>query len=270
VSYTNTDLVQSYLVESTPQPGRLRDQRLTLPGDDYICFFSGSVDESDVVVKSIQSNALTRISCLLTDGFCLLSSLPLVAGSVVVASDSSLGTVYTENVDFIIDYPDGKLLVKTTGNLQCGQTVCVWYKAYTLYQAGMDFQLRADRGEIRRLASGSIASGEEIYLDCTPISNVYNETIISNAVAMANGMVEKEVDPGRSFGADPTLQAAATFRALEIICRTSAVRVLSCAGGQNGHSADWIKLAESFGKRAEQLLKDFHPPFNSPTAPARG
>ncbi len=270
MSYTNSDLVQQYLAESTPRMDRVRDQRLTLQGDDYTMFFSGSVDEADVVVKSIQSNSLTRLSCLLTDGCYLLSSLPLVAGSVVVASDSSLGRVFTENYDYIIDHPNGKLLVKAGGGLMAGQTVCVWFKSYTLYQLGTDYQLRADRGEIRRLTGGNIASGEEISLDYTPISNVYNESIVTNAVVMANGLVEKEVDPDEAFGADPTLQAAATFRALEIICQTSAVRALSRANGQGRNSGDWIKLAEAFACRAEQLLKDFHPPFNSPTAPRRG
>jgi hypothetical protein len=270
MSYTTANQVQQYLAESTPRMQRVCNQRLTLQGDDYNVFFNGSVDDSDVVAKSIQSNSLTRLSCLLADGGCLLSALPLVAGSVVVASDSSLGRVFTENYDYIIDYPSGKILVKAGGSLAAGQTVCVWFKSYTLYQLGTDYQLRPDRGEIRRLSGGNIASGEEISLDYTPISNVYNETIVTNAVIMANGLVEREVDPDGAFGADPTLQAAATFRALEIICQTSAVRVLSRANGQDRNSGDWIKLAEAFARRAEQLLRGFHPPFNSPTAPKRG
>ncbi|MEA3296554.1 MAG: hypothetical protein U9R56_01675, partial [candidate division Zixibacteria bacterium] len=180
---------------------------------------------------------------------------------------SSLGTVYKENVDYAIDYAGGMLIMKDGGDLNVGQTVTLWYQAYALYTRGGDYQIDAERSEIKRLATGDITLGETVYLDYTPLDKTYNEEVLANAVVEANGLVERSVDPENRFGADPALQAAATCRALEIICRTSATRELSFRRGQERSALVWIQLAETYARRSDKLLLDFHPPLDGPANP---
>ena len=267
MSYTNVELVRHHLVADFPTQENIYDQAVILKGSDYATFFNGAIEESSLTVKSQQSNDLTSATVTLGSGGTSLASSPLVRGSVVVASDSSLGTIYTENVDYIIDYPLSVLTIKSGGALSAGQTVSVWYLAYVIYTDGSDYQADVNRGRIRRLSGGDIAPGETVYLDYSPIYQSFNEEMLNNAVLEANGLIEKEVDPDGQFGADPVLQASATYRALEIVCHAAAARELSSLRGEDRTALAWMKLAETYTTRSELLLRLFRPPYTGPAAP---
>jgi len=267
MSYTNTELIRHHLVGAFPLAESIANQPLIFENDDYLSFFNGAVDESTLKVKSVQSNELIRTTVSLSSNPTSLTASPLAPGSVVVASDSSMGTVYVENADYAVDYSSGTMVLKSGGSLGGGQTVTVWYLAFTLYTEGSDFQVKADGGEIRRLTGGNIAAGETVYLDYSPIHDSYNEDVLDNAVAEANSLVEREVDPDGEFGADRTLQAAATYRALEIVCRTSAARELSSRRGEDRAALAWMKLADQYAENSEALLKGFRPPVTGPSSP---
>jgi hypothetical protein len=267
VSYTNVELVRHHLVADFPAQERVLDQPVIFDGVDYVTFFNGAIEESSLTVKSPQSNDLTRDTVTLGSGGSSLASTPLVRGTVVVASDSSLGTIYTENVDYVIDYSLAVLTIKSGGALSVGQTVSVWYLSYVIYTEGSDYQADVNNGSIRRLSGGDIAPGETVNLDYSPVYQSFNEEMLNNAVLEANGLIEKEVDPDGQFGADPVLQASATYRALEIICHAAAARELSSLRGEDRTALAWMKLAETYATRSEQLLRLFRPPYTGPTAP---
>ncbi len=267
MAYTNVELIRHHLVAAYPVRDRVFDQSLVFDGSDYITFTGGAVEGASFLVKSIQSHEPTRMVVTLNDTMVVLTSSPLVPGSVVIASDSSLGTVYVENVDYAVNYAEGELTIKSGGDLSVSMTVTIWYVAYSLYSGATDYLLQADRGEIKRLAGGDIAAGETVYLDYSPVHQSYTEQVLTNAVAEANGTIEREVDPDGQFGADPTLQAAATYRALEIVCRASAARELSGRSGQDRPALVWMQLADAFADRSVRLLSTFRPPLDGPTAP---
>ena len=85
----------------------------------------------------------------------------------------------------------------------------------------------------------------------------------------ANSLVEREVDPHREFGADPVLVCAATYRALEIVCRSASAADLAGCNGQERTAAGWMKLAADYGAVADRLLKQFRPPVIAPASPTR-
>jgi hypothetical protein len=200
MSYTNAELIRHHLVGAFPLAESIANQPLVFESDDYLSFFSGAVDQSTLKVKSVQSNDLVRTTVSLSSNPTSLTASPLAPGSVVVASDSSMGTVYVENSDYAVDYFSGTIVLKSGGSLGGGQTVTVWYLAFTLYSEGSDYQVKADGGEIRRLTGGDIAAGETVYLDYSPVHDSYNEDVLDNAVAEANSLVEREVDPDGEFG----------------------------------------------------------------------
>lgn len=267
MSYTNAEQVRHHLVIPYPVQDQVTDQAVILPGSDYVRFYGGAVNEGTVRVKSVQSTVPVRVQVTLSNGTVALGSAAVVPGSVVVASDSSLGTVFHENVDYIVDCSTGTLSVKAGGALASDQSVTVWYVPYTLYSVGIDYSLDAAGGEIRRLASGAIAAGETVWLDYQPVYVSVADEIVDNAVAMANGMVENELDPDRQFEVDPTLAAGATYRALEIVCRAAASRELSAQRGGDRMAATWLKLADSYSARSELLLRSFRPPYDGPRNP---
>lgn len=269
MSYTNAEQVRHHLITPFPVADQILDQAVLVPSTDYYRFYGGAVEPDSVRVKSIQNQTPQRIEVTLSAGVASCSTAPVVPGSVVVASDSSLGTVYRENVDYIVDCVSGILTTKSGGSLASDQTVTVWQVPFTLYVSGVDYSIAADSGEIRRLVGGTIAAGEMVWLDYRPVYVCVADEIINNAVAMANGMVENEVDPNREFEVDPTLAAAATYRALDIVCRAAASRELAAFRGGDRVATVWIKLADGYSERSELLVRSFRPPYDSPRNPVR-
>lgn len=267
MSYTNIDQVRNRLTAAYPTGETIEDQVHQFSSDEFTSFFGGGVDENSVKVKSVQSSDRIRTSLTLSTSTTSIAAAPLVRGSVVVASDSSLGHVYIENIDYVVSYPDGDLIIKSGGGLSIDQTVTVWYLIYILYTLDTDYQLRSQRGEIKRLTGGGIASQESVWLDYSPLWESFNDDVLTNAVVEANGLVEKMIDPDGLFGADPVLQTAATYLALESICRTAAVRDLSGRAGNDRTALAWMKLSEQYRIRADELLRSFSPPQTGPAAP---
>ena len=94
-----------------------------------------------------------------------LASQQVIPNSVVVASDSSLGTIYTENTDYHVDHVEGTLARIATGMIGSGAAVAVWYYAYRFYVEGVDFTVYYEKGTIRRITSGAIEDGQTVFVD---------------------------------------------------------------------------------------------------------
>lgn len=267
MSYTSTETVSLHLVTPHPIQDHVRDQAITLSGADYTRFFGGAIDSESLLVKRRTHDRPTRTIVTLTDRNAVICASPIVPGTVVVASDSSLGTIYTENADYTISHYTATINAVESGRIEANQTLSVWYNAYSLLVAGEDYSLRAARGEIRRLATGNIADNSTVYLDYRPLSAAFDDQLVANAVTLANGMIETELDPDREFETDPNLSAAAAHRALDIICRAAASRELSARQADDKTALAWLKLADHHAARCDHLIKQFRPPFTNPQPP---
>jgi hypothetical protein len=267
MSYTNAEQIRLHLVTPYPIQDHIYDQPVHLPGTSFARFYGGAVDESTVIVKSIRSHQPVRTAITLVSGATAFSSTPVIPGTVVVASDSSLGTIFTENIDYTVNCPDSTITVLAEGALSVGDTVTIWYLAYTVHTIEQDFALRPARGEIKRLTSGNIPAGMTVHLDYQPLMLMFDDDLVNHAVALANGMVETELDPDRQFETDPNLSATATHRALEIVCRAAASRELSARRDDDTPALAWLKIADHHAVRAEYLIKNFRPPVATPHAP---
>lgn len=266
MSYTDTETVRRYLLTPSPATQRVSDQPVTMPADESVRFFLGAVDPGSLVVKARHAADPIRHMITLTDGPNLLSTAPLVPGSVVVASDSSLATIYAENVDYIVDHAAGTLTLKEDGSLASGQTVAVWHTAYTVCVGGEDYDVSAAAGRLSR-RDGLVGAGEMVYLDYTPSYLDLSDELVESAVTAANGMVEREVDPDGEFEADATLTSAATNRALELMSRAAATRELASLRGAHNVALTWLKLADDYAARADALIKSFRAPLSGPRGP---
>ncbi len=253
MSYTSEVLLGQYLSEGGPVLKAVTDQTLILDGSEYDRFFNGSVQDGSVRVKSPQLGRAVRSSVSLTGGSGTIAAAPLIPGSVLVASDSSLGTIYVENQDYIVDYPSGILTVKNGGQIAPQAAVVVWYRAYTLYTAGEDYSVRE----------------ETVYIDYTPVAAAPDESLLRAAVLEANARIEKLVDPDRSFGADSVLQSAATYLALAAVARSSAAGSLQTDPSRDRTANAWLNLAAEYQEQSERLIKAFRAPKSGPASPAK-
>jgi hypothetical protein len=266
MSYTSVDMVRRYLSDSAYPGPSVTDQRLVLEGVEYISFCNGPVDGDSVVVKSIRQTRPARVAVSVGEGSVSFHGGPVVPGTIVAASDSSLGTVYVENVDYIVDYAAGDLHLKPDGSIAPSAEVVIWYLPFTIFYEGVDYSLDSLKGRLRRFSDGAIADGEAVLLDHSSTHVSWDDDLIGAAVAEANGTVEREIDPSGDFGADPGLQAAATYRALAIVGRAAAMRALSVNKDDRAAVA-WLKLVDAFSERADEHLARFHPAASGPSGP---
>jgi len=267
LSYTTETLVKNYLDTPAPVEKKIYDQTLLIEDNEYAVFYNGAVLKESVTVKAIQNQQPERISLILNEQATTITGAPLMRNAITVASDSSLGLVYRENIDYAIDYEKGMLIIKEGGWLSTGMKVTVWYLVYRRYLLDVDYSLDAGAGKIKRAVSGGIIIGETVYIDYAPVYASYSEALVHNAVTEANRLVEKSIDPAKEFGADAILQSAATNIALEIICRVSAIRELSRSNGNEKSAETWLKLAEYYQQRSERMLDLFRPPLKSRAIP---
>lgn len=268
MAYASSDQVRQVLASESPLADAVTDQPIILTGTGFIKFFGGPVLEGSVRVKAVQQTRQTRIGVTFVSDVVTLTNVPLVSGSLVIASDSSLGVIYLENSDYTIDYPAAQVTRRAGSAVAEGQGVAVWYLPYHVYDATDDYELNLTAGEIRRVNGGAIGSGQMVYLDYRPQQPRLTDLMIEAAVHEANALVEREVDPAREFGTDPVLAAAATSLAIEIVCRGAACRELAAGQRDDRAAVTWLKLSSEYAGRAERLLRSFRPPVTGPAFPA--
>lgn len=270
MSYTSAEQLRLHLVTPYPVSSRVSSQPVVVDASTAVPFFNGGVDAGSIKVKSIRTNNLSRTTVMLAGGKGSFSTAAVVGGSVVVADNSSLRTVYTENLDYIVDYEAETIATKSGGGISASQTVTIWFLPFTVLSSGIDYTVDSQQGSLKRISAGTIGVGEIVYVDYSPRFATIDEAVLTAAALEANALIEAEVDPDKAFTGDAVIQAAATYRALDVVCRTAAARELARQLGDDSVSQMWVKLAEGYAERAERLVRGFRPALSGPNSPTKG
>jgi len=259
MSFTNINLVRKHFVLDDLPAGFKSDYPVIFPETEWIDLPGRGIIEDSVVVKASRRYSPVFELVSLGETTASLANNNLVANSVVVASDDSLGTIYRENIDFSVAARAGTINRLPDGEIETGATVAVWYYYFSVYRRGVDYAVDADLGRLRRMPGGDIQPAQSALVDYSLSSAWQSENLLSQAVAEANAIMEKQVDTRRSFGADRTLQTAATCLAVSIVCRMMAINDLRSGPSSRAAAASWMTLADSYRHDFETLLKLFRP-----------
>ena len=259
MSYTNVELVRKYISLGNLPGGLQKDYIVVFSGLEEVLLPGHSIVEDTVVVKAIGSSQPYFEKVTLGDSTASLANEQLVPNSVTVASDSSLGIVYTENEDYSIDYINGSILRIGSGNISSGSENALWYHNYTQYNENVDFSVGHQTGTIKRLAGSAIQIAQMVLVDYQLSQSLLNDEIITEAVSQANAVVEGEIDKEQTFGADLILQTAATYLAVSLLCRVEAAGCLRYGGNGDRETRWWLALGDSYRSDFEKLIKKFHP-----------
>jgi hypothetical protein len=266
--YTNLELVKKHITLDDLPAGVKRDYTVVFIDQEWVSLPGRGLVEGSVVVKAIKDYSPIFEEITVGDGVVSLGNSNLVPNSVTLASDNSLGTIYKENMDYSVGYADGAIRRLNGSSIPDGKKVAVWYYYYSIYTEGSDYKVDYPDGMVRRLPDGDIQANQTVLVDYELSQNQLSNEVISEAVSEANAIVERQVDPEGEFGADLTLQAAATYLAVSLVCRMAAASDLRF--GQFGYrtAPSWISLSESYRNDYRQLLKVFRPQttrLNRPT-----
>ena len=257
MSFTTIDIVRKHLIENHVAVDQVDSEPVKLISDSSAKLKYPPVNDGSEKVKAKeQIKPDYQLADFSSSNKVNLGKTDLIRDSVVVASDSSLGIIYKENLDYTVDYNSGLLTRISVGNIPQGATVAIWYMPYRVYTRGVDYKIDYNKGEISLVGSGDIESGQWVYVDYVSEYAFVDEEMIVNAINEANEQIMNFIDSIHNSSSDRSLVIAETYLTVAIICRIKALHTIS-SGVNNNAGSLWQVLADQYKREAYFLLGKF-------------
>lgn len=260
MSFTNIDLVKKHIREHHIGTTNIENVACHLLGQTPFQLPHINIRPDSERVKGKEQNVPTqeKISFSSSDTV-FLSHQELIPDTVVVAKDSSLGEIYVENIDYSIDYDNGRVTRIPDGSIPQGSEVVIWYLWFRIYTKDADYYIDYSKGQITRITSGVIEDGQWVLVDYTVEFGLLSDEVIKNAIVEANDKTLKVIDPSYSNSTDQSLVTAETYLAVSILCNIKALEVMTQNPGSIAKSLSlaWSNMSSVYRERAFDFLKKF-------------
>lgn len=259
--FTTSEIVKKHILEHHLGSGSTENEPVQLTAGDWIDLQRRMIlkDSERVKGKEQLEPTCEAVDFSGSDTFDLSHS-ELIPETAVVAADSSLGTIYVENIDYHIDYDSGTIRRIDSGSIVQGSTAVIWYLYYRLYQKGVDYDFDYQKGAIRRRSSGAVESGQRVLVDYSAEFGGLDDEAIENAITEANEQVIAYIDSNYENSTDRSLVTGETYLAVSIICRIRAMEAVSPSRTERTNAAEaqsWTALADAYRKDAYLILYRF-------------
>ncbi len=268
--FTNVDSVRKHLVDSVVAQASFRDVPLRLEGTSAVALLHRNLIADSIVVKGKEISSPQFVHQALDTEPTFIGKEQLIPDSVAVASDTSLGIIYTENVDYQVDYSTGNISRLEDGSIPDGEKIAIWFYAYTIFQQGADYFADADAGTLRRSANSHIEDGQVVFVDYRTVPASFSDGQIENAIIEANDRLGRLIAPEHQHSSEQSLISAETYLALAVLFRTRASASLQ--GNTSSQSAaiarEWLEVAESYEAQALSLVSNFASPRSTLAGPS--
>ena len=270
MSFTTIELVKKHLTDYRLGTKRIENEPFLMPASGYSNLQFGNIEKDTDRVKARELNTPFSEDLMfdITDKTSLAHS-EIIADTVVTASNSSMGEIYTENVDFSIDYDNGTITRIPDGAIPPVSSFTIWYQYYRVYERSVDYFIDYTDGKISLAPSGSIEAGQLVYVDYISMYGNITDESIDNSIIEAAEKVLSVIDPIYQTSEDQALTTAETYLTLAIICRIKAIE----AAGRpeqttSGFRGDfWAKLSNSYTIEGFKILEHYARPVNSLASP---
>jgi len=265
---TSPELVRAHLVGLRLGESRVTGDQLTLSGTTAAQLTHTGIKSGSVVVKARPDNAIQRESHVLAGDWVSLSRTLLVPHSVLIAADTSLTRIYTENDDFTVDLDGGRVRRLDSGVIPSGGSAVIWYEHYRVYTAGDDYTVDELEGQIRRTTTGAIADGQRVEVDYTIAPGNIPDAALDNAIAEASEAVLAFIDPRYHESPHPGIVIGETHWAVAALCRMRAAAILAeSLPGVQSLAESWIALGAQYDQSGRRHLAPYARPIPSRHSP---
>lgn len=272
MSFTTKEIVKKHILDHHLGSSIVENEQAGIKGADWVQLQRRMILQGTEKIKGKEQIEPTREDVDFGSSDTQnLSHSELIPDTVVAASDSSLGTIYIENVDYHIDYGSGTISRLSSGSISENAEIVVWYLYYRLYDRGIDYDIDYQRGMIRRRSSGAIESGQTVYVDYTAEYGSLDDEAIANAISEADSRILDFIDSIHHDSNDKLLVTAETYLAVSIICKIRAMESISPSRGkaENADAMSWTALSEMYKKEAYNILAKYAGPGNSLNPPSK-
>jgi hypothetical protein len=257
MSFTSIEIVRKHILEKHLGISHIDSESVKLSAlISHAVSFPPIRDGSEIVKAIIQTKPdFQMIEFGSTDQIALINK-PIVKDTVVVASDSSLGVIYTENIDYLTDYANGIITRLPEGAIALNQKLSIWYLPYHVYAKDIDYRISYSKGEITRLNDSAIQSGQTVLVDYDSEFGIVDDDVIANAISEANERVLNYIDSAFINSTDRSLVVGETYLAIAILCRIKAVEAAN-AGVSDSAKSSWLSIGEQYKLEALSILERF-------------
>ncbi len=257
--FTNIDNIRKHLVDTDVTRATFNDIPLQLSGTNPAALLHQNLVGDSVVVKGKELAAPHFVKQALGDEPAFLGKSQLIPDSVAVASDTSLGTIFTENVDYQINHGSGEISRLAAGKISAGATVAIWFYAYSIYQPSSDYFVNAAAGTIRRASDSKIEDGQVVFVDYKTTTSNFSDAQIEAAIVEANDRLKQLIAAEHHHSVDQSLISAETCIALAILLRIRAAATLQeNLTAQPGSTArELLELAGDYDRKAIDIAAPY-------------
>ncbi|MBU1470709.1 MAG: hypothetical protein KJ723_08485 [candidate division Zixibacteria bacterium] len=271
--YTNIELVRKHLQESEQSTGQIENHLIRPDGLTAVQLPHAGIVDGSEKVKGKEQIAPARETISLAGEASSLSRGDLIAESVVIASDSSLTQIFTENIDYTVNYTSGGITRIPTGLIQSGQDVSVWYYHYKIFEKGIDYLISYQNGTITRVDGGSIEDGQMLWIDYEIESGLFSDDVITNAVVEASAQLDSRIDETLAESVISVLTIAETYLAVSILTQIRALDVLqssSLSSANKGNvSTRFLEVSSRYRNDFEDMIRPYLRPATRLSGPVR-
>ena len=260
MSYASVDMVRKHI----QTPGAfasstcIRGEAVILNGTAASGLQHSGLIESSEKVKAIQQLYPIVETVVIADEVCNLANADIVPGSLVLASDSSLKEVYTENEDFLANFEKGDLVRIDGSKLEVGQSVNAWCYCYKVFKKESDYTISYTDGKISRIDSGSIASGQQVLVDYDIEAGVFTDDVILAAISEADAQMMTAIDQSLIGNSVSVLAVAETYLAIAILVEIRALEVLQSplhnSTSRSGIASQLLTMSTEYRQRYDSLI----------------
>jgi hypothetical protein len=264
MGFTNIDLVKKHILEH--ELGTVSKENVTcrLVGETPFQLPNSLILTNSEKVKTKEQNIpMQENISFASSEMVQLAHQELISDTVVVASDSSLGEIYQENVDYSVDYDYGRITLIPDGSIPQTSSLVIWYLYYRIYTKYNDYQIDYTKGQIKRLNSGEIEDGQWVLVDYTVEFALLSDEVMENAIKEANDKIIQYIDSTYANSTDQALVTAETYLSVSILCNIKAMEAMtqnvgaSMGGQAHSLSLAWSKMSGIYRDQAYELLKKF-------------
>jgi hypothetical protein len=158
-----------------------------------------------------------------------------------------------------MDYETGVLTRGDGSSIPAGSEVAAWYFSYRIYSEGVDYAVDYEKGTLRRVISGAIENGQSVFVDYQTQGSFFDEDQIGNSIAEADDLMMRLIDPVYQDSTERSLITAETYLAVAILCRAKASVALqsNSVAGAADISKAWRELADRYENDGLRLAANF-------------
>lgn len=261
MSWTDLQTVRLHLLGSPMPSHRIYQVPIYLSGADWFYLPYRAANPQNATVYS--ENAVIPFSASVVlngTSWSVFDGSKIAYGSVSVADDVRIDTIFTEGLDYVVDYEQGRIKRMNGSAIPDGASVLLIYSHAQVFSSETDYEWSNDGGALRRRANSKIGDPSFLLIDYEIAEENVEDTLIQESIAVAEKMIVSRLsEPYTTETDDPMLKHGATLLSVGLVALTLASRPLQYGKDPNAdeRSKQWMNFYDRCLLEAWKLLKPF-------------